>query len=174
MRLVIIGAGGYGQTVCDVAEQSGKYESIVFLDDNKVSDNVAGKCEDFAKFVETDTEIYPAFGNNEMRISFIEKLEKLGANIPVIVHKTAYISPRATVSKGTVVLPFAVVNTDVDVKKGCIINCNSVIDHGCIIEKGVHVSPGAIVKAENRIPELMKVEAGQIIENRTYKLNGDK
>ena len=49
-----------------------------------------------------------------------------------------------------------------------LINC--VIDHGCVIERGVHVCLGALVKAENRIPALMKVEAGQVIENRTYKL----
>lgn len=170
MNLVIIGAGGYGQTVCDVASQSGKYEKILFLDDNKIADDVVGKCSDFEKFIDEDTEIYPAFGNNEARISFIEKLEKAGANIPTIIHKLAYVSPRATVAKGTIVLPFAVVNTDVEVKEGCIINCSCVIDHGCVVEKGVHVCLGAMVKAENRIPALMKVEAGQVIENRTYKL----
>lgn len=170
MILVIIGAGGYGQTVCDVAEQSGRYEKIVFLDDNKSAENVVGKCADFEKFISDDTEIYPAFGNNEARLSFIQKLEEKGARIPTIIHKTAYISPRANVAKGTVVLPFAVVNTDVAVKEGCIINCGCVIDHGCVIERGVHICIGAMVKAENRIPKLMKVEAGQVIENRTYKL----
>ncbi|MBE6681312.1 MAG: hypothetical protein E7600_03370 [Ruminococcaceae bacterium] len=170
MILVIIGAGGYGQTICDVAEQSGKYERIVFLDDNKVADNVVGKCDDFEKFISDDTEIYPAFGNNQARLSFIEKLEENGANIPIIVHKTAYISPKARLEKGTVVLPNAMVNTDTVVEKGCIINCGAIVDHGCIIEKGVHVCLGAVVKAENRIPAFMKVEAGQVIENRTYKL----
>ena len=170
MILVIIGAGGYGQTVADVAEQSGKYEKIVFLDDNKVEENVVGKCADFEKFIAKDTEIYPAFGNNEARISFIVKLEEKGAKIPIIVHKTAYISPRARLEKGTVVLPNAMVNTDTVVEKGCIINCGAIVDHGCIIENGVHVCLGAIVKAENRIPAFMKVEAGQVIENRTYKL----
>lgn len=170
MTLVIIGAGGYGQTVCDVAEQSGKYERIVFLDDNKVADNVVGKCADFEKFIAEDTEIYPAFGNNEARLAFIERLEDKGARIPIIIHKTAYISPKASLNKGTVVLPNAMVNTDTVIEKGCIINCGAIVDHGCVIEKGVHVCLGAIVKAENRIPALMKVEAGQVIENRTYKL----
>ncbi len=170
MNLIIIGAGGYGQTVADVAQQSGKYEKISFLDDNKVSDDVVGKCSDFEKFIADDTEIYPAFGNNEVRMSFLEKLEKAGANLPTIIHKTAFVSPRATVEKGSVVLPMAVVNTDVVVKKGCIINCGCVIDHGCVIENGIHICIGALVKAENRIPALMKVEAGQVIENRTYKL----
>ena len=129
-----------------------------------------GKCADFGKFIDGDTEIYPAFGNNEARISFIEKLENLGAKIPVIVHKTAYVSPKAKLCNGTVVLPNALVNTDTVVEKGCIINCGAIVDHGCVIEKGVHVCLGAIVKAENRIPAYMKVEAGQVIENRTYKL----
>ncbi len=170
MNLIIIGAGGYGQTVADVAQQLGRYEKIVFLDDNKVSDDVVGKCSDFEKFIADDTEIYPAFGNNEVRMSFLEKLEKAGANLPTIIHKTAFVSPRATVEKGSVVLPMAVVNTDVVVKKGCIINCGCVIDHGCVIENGTHICIGALVKAENRIPAFMKVEAGQVIENRTYKL----
>ena len=170
MNLVIIGAGGYGQTVYDVAAQSGKYEKIAFLDDNKVAENVVGKCVDFEKFISSDTEIYPAFGNNEARLSFIEKLENLGANIPVIVHNTAYVSPKAGLEKGTVVLPKAVINTDTKVEKGCIINCGAIVDHGCILEKGVHVCLGAIVKAENRIPAFMKIEAGRVVENRTYKL----
>ena len=170
MRLVIIGAGGYGQTVCDVAEQSGKYEKIVFLDDNKLADNVVGKCADFEEFISDDTEIYPAFGNNEARLSFIEKLQEKGAKIPTIVHKSAYVSPRAIIKEGCVVLPGAVINTDTVVEKGCIVNCGALVDHGCVVENGVHVCLGAIVKAENRIPAFMKVEAGQVIENRTYKI----
>ena len=170
MILVIIGAGGYGQTVCDVAGQLGRYEKIVFLDDNKVDDNVVGKCCDYEKYISDNTEIYPAFGNNEARLSFIEKLENAGANIPVIIHQSAYISPGAKVEKGSVVLPHAVVNTDTVIEKGCIINCGAIVDHGCVIENGVHVCLGAIVKAENRIPACMKVEAGLVIENMTYKL----
>ena len=170
MKLVIIGAGGYGQVVRDLAEQSEKYSEIVFLDDNSKDEKVVGRCEDFEKYVADDTEIYPAFGNNELRISFVERLEKLGANMPVLVHKTAYVSPRAKIAKANVVLPFAVVNTDVEIKEGCIINTHCVVDHGCVIEKGVHVCLGALIKAENRIPAFMKVDAGQIIENRTYKL----
>lgn len=174
MRLVILGAGGYGQTVSDIAMQSEKYEEIVFLDDNATADNIIGMCKDFTDFIDENTEFYPAFGNNVARLSFIEKLEEKGAKITTIIHNTAYISPRTRIENGSAILPMAVVNTDIVIKKGCIINCGAIVDHGCIIEKGVHISPGAVVKAENRIPALMKVEAGQVIENRTYSLNGDK
>lgn len=36
MKLIIIGAGGYGQTVADPAVQSHKYDAVLFLDDNKL------------------------------------------------------------------------------------------------------------------------------------------
>ena len=170
MNLILIGAGGYGQMVCDVAEQSGKYEKILFLDDNKVADNVVGKCADFEKFISDDTEFYPAFGNNEARVSFIENLDEKGAKIASIIHKTAYVSPKTVVGKGVVVLPMAVVNTDTVLETGVLINSSAVVDHGCVIEKGAHICIGALVKAENRIPAYMKIEAGEVIQNRTYKV----
>ena len=34
MRLIILGAGGHGKVVADLAKQIGKYEEIFFLDDN--------------------------------------------------------------------------------------------------------------------------------------------
>ena len=49
MKLIILGAGGYGQTVADIAEQSGEYEEIHFLDDNSTAKSVIGKCNDFVK-----------------------------------------------------------------------------------------------------------------------------
>ena len=34
MRLIILGAGGYGRTVADTAAQTGAYNEILFLDDS--------------------------------------------------------------------------------------------------------------------------------------------
>ncbi len=168
MRLVILGAGGYGQTVADMARQLNKYSEILFLDDNKT--DAAGKCSDYPLFADGNTEMYPAFGNNEVRLNFIKKL--VAANIPVatIIHPTAYISPTAKIDHGTAVLAHASVNTDCRVKSGCIINIGAVVDHGCVIEEGVHVCLNAAVKAENRIPALMKIEACEVIQNRKYPL----
>ena len=71
---------------------------------------------------------------------------------------------------GTMVLPMAVVNTGVTVGNGCIINIGALIDHDTVIEDGVHLAPGAIVKAENRIPAGIKLNSGEVIENRQYPL----
>lgn len=166
MQLIILGAGGYGRTVGDVEAQLG-YD-VAFLDDNSLADDVLGKCEDFARFREGDTFFYPAFGSNEMRLNWLNRLIAADCQIPTIIHPTAYVSPTANVEPGVVILPHAIVNTNCTVKTGCIVNCGAIVDHGCVLEEGAHICLGAIVKAENRIPRCMKVEAGEIVANRTY------
>ncbi len=168
MRLVILGAGGYGKTVADIAWQSGAYAQIQFLDDN--SPKAVGKCADFVRLVDDETVFYPAFGNNDGRVNWLKRLTDAGCKIPILIHSTAYVSPTAVLHPGTVVLPMAVVSTDCIIHEGCIINCGAMVDHGCMLEAGVHVCLNAVVKAENRIPRCTKIEAGQIVENRTYLL----
>ena len=80
------------------------------------------------------------------------------------------MSPTVQLEVGTVILPQAVVNTGCRIETGCIINCGAIVDHDCVLEEGVHVCLGAIVKAENRIGQCMKIEAGEIVMNRTYPL----
>ena len=170
-KLLILGAGGYGKTVADVAAQQGCYQKIAFLDDGKEGQpGVLGRCGDFLQFADASTEMYPAFGNNEVRMAWLERFEEHGIRVPTIVHPSAYVSPLATLYAGVTVLPKAVVNTGVVVKNGCIVNIGVLIDHDSVIEPGCHLAPGAIVKAENRIPAGMKIDSGEVIENRQYPL----
>ncbi len=169
-RLIILGAGGYGRTVADIARQSGKYEAIFFLDDQQISADVIGKCTDYLKFADTNTEMYPAFGNNEGRLNWLNRLKENNILIATMVHPTAYVSSTVVLHEGVMVLPNSVINTNCLVHRGCIVNCGAIVDHDCVLEEGVHVCLGAIVKAENRIPRALKVEAGEVVENRYYSL----
>ena len=162
-RLVILGSGGYGRTVYDVAEQLGY--SITVLDD---SDNVH-PLDSFSHYISDDTQFIPAFGNNEFRLEWLERIEKAGGKPATLVHPSAYISPRAHVSEGCVVLPGAVINTGTRIGKGCIINLGVTVDHDVIIEDGVHLCIRCIIKGENRISRCEKIEAGEIIERATRK-----
>jgi len=168
MRLIILGAGGYGRTAADAAAQTGRYDEILFLDDNATAEDVIGKCADYADHADENTLFYPAFGNNEGRVSWLKRLSDSRCKAATIVHPAAYVSPTVQIAEGNVILPHAIVNTGCELKPGCIVNCGAIVDHGCILEEGVHVCLGAIVKAENRIPKCMKIEAGEIIANRTY------
>ena len=170
-KLLILGAGGYGRTISDIARQLGCYQKIAFLDDGKAgTPGVLGTCEDFLQFADETTEMYPAFGNNTVRMGWLERFEDHGIRVPVMVHPSAYVSPLATLYAGVAILPKAVVNTGTVVKNGCIVNIGVLIDHDCVLEEGCHLAPGVIIKAENRIPAGMKIEAGTVIENRQYPL----
>ena len=162
-RLVILGSGGYGRTVYDVAEQLGY--SITVLDD---SDNVH-PLDSFSHYISDDTQFIPAFGNNEFRLEWLERIEKAGGKPATLVHPSAYISPRAHISEGCVILPGAIINTGTRIGKGCIINLGAIVDHDVIIEDGVHLCVRCIIKGENRISRCEKIEAGEIIERATRK-----
>lgn len=165
MRLIILGSGGYGRTVADVASQL-NYDPIIFLDDS-IPDHPLSS---FTQFISDDTVFIPAFGNNEFRLSWIDKLQSAGAKLATLVHPTAYVSPKATIHPGTVILPHAIINTNTTIQRGCILNIGCIVDHGCVIEEGCHICLGAIVKGDNRIERLTKIEAGHVIEARTYKV----
>lgn len=162
-RLVILGAGGYGRTVKDVAEQLG-YSAIV-LDDTDPDHPLST----FSSYIDENTSFIPAFGNNAFRLEWINRIEESSGQLATLIHPTAYVSPTTIISPGTVILPHAIVNTDVVVGKGCIINLGAIVDHGCILEEGVHICLGAIVKGENRIEKCSKIEAGEVVERGSRK-----
>lgn len=68
-RLVILGSGGYGHTVADVAEQVGY--NVVFLDDAIPEFPLAS----FTDYITPDTSFIPAFGNNAFRMEWINRIE---------------------------------------------------------------------------------------------------
>ncbi len=170
-RLIILGAGGYGKTIADVARQLGCYNTIAFLDDGRSGSDVVGKCGDFLKFADGNTVMYPAFGSNEARLAWMRKVKEAGIPIPTFIHPRAYVSPEAKVGEGTAVLPLAVVNTGVTVGSGCIVNIGVLIDHDTIIGEGTHLCPGVVVKAENRIAPMSRLESGTVIMARQIPLN---
>ena len=163
-KLIILGSGGYGHTVADVAEQLGY--NILFLDDSLPGHELST----FSSYIDENTSFIPAFGNNAFRMEWINRIEESGGQLATLIHPTAYVSPTATINPGTVILPHAIVNTDVVINRGCIINLGAIVDHGCILEEGVHIAPGAIVKGENRIEKCSKIEAGEVVERGQHPL----
>lgn len=186
MRLVIIGAGGHGQTVREVANALQKYltaegnENIIFLDDRykevaneeqrygMVTYKITGMCDEYQKYINQQTEFYPAFGDNKRRLEWEKKITRVGGKLATIIHPTAYIAESAVIKAGTVIFPKAIVNTGCIVGSACIINVGAIVDHGCVLDDGCHINSGAIVMAENNVPKYTKVNSGEVIEIRKW------
>lgn len=167
-RLVILGYGGYGKTVAGVAASAGIYDEIIFLDDRATDEKVKGVCKDYVNYIDENTWFYPAFGNNNLRVEWIYAFNGAKAQVATIIHPSAYVSPDAVIEKGCAIMPNAAVNHSSILRTGCIINFGAVVDHNVTLEKGVHLCINATIKSHNRIAPFAKIEAGQVIFNKTF------
>lgn len=163
-KLLILGAGGHGKVVREVAmsikDETTLYDSVDFLDDN--FKEAIGKIEELEKWKDQYDEVFCGIGNNAVRQSLLKKAEQLGMDIPVLIHPTAYISPTACIEKGTIVEPKAIVNANSYVKAGCIISVGAIVDHDVVVEEFAHINAGAICKAGSHIESMRKLEAGEV------------
>jgi sugar O-acyltransferase (sialic acid O-acetyltransferase NeuD family) len=144
-RMIILGAGGHGRVVGDIAELQG-FNPVAFIDKRFPSlthnlhwpiigdriDDVEGS---FVGFV--------AIGANQLRLSQLDRLLSSGINCPALIHPTASVSRYATLEAGTVVMAHVVINAGAKLGRGVIANSGCTIDHDCMIGNGVHISPGA-------------------------------
>ena len=163
-NLLILGAGGHGRVVKEIAESMRIFHKIDFLDDNPEFDGSIGICSDNKKFVSTYKYAFPAFGNKKMRIDFMEELIKNGFEIPTLIHPTAFVSNSAFVDIGTVIGANAIVNTNSKIGEGCILSVGAIIDHDVIIGGGCHIDCGAIVKSNSVIKVTEKIESGKVVK----------
>ncbi len=161
MNLLIIGAGGHGKVVKEVAETLGIYDRIDFVDDN--APEAIGAISDLPNLRASYEAAFVGIGNNAMRQRILEQLQRCGYHIPVLIHPTAYVSPSADIESGTIVEPKAIVNANSIVKEGCIISVGAIVDHDVILEPCVHVNAGAICKAGSKVAANVKLEAGQVV-----------
>ena len=160
-RLLILGAGQYGQVAKEIAEAIGQFNHIVFLDDN--SSAAIGKLKDFDKFTDDFDTAVVAIGDAEKRLKLIEQLVSVGYDVPVLIHPGAYVAPSAEIGRGSFIEPMAVVHTEVAIGVGCIISAGTIINHNSVIGEGCHLNCGTIVGARANIPPCTKTDCGQII-----------
>lgn len=176
-KLIIIGSGGHGRVVADCAEQTGIYQTIMFLDDcfpdrkKNYHWPIIGVADNFQQYI-SDCDFIVAFGNNRLRYKFLKKLQAVQASIVSIIHPSATVSPHTSIEKGVVIFANAVVNIGSEVSLGSIINTGATVDHDCSIKECVHISPGVNIAGGVNIGKFSWVGIGStVIEGITLAEN---
>lgn len=161
-RLIIIGAGGHGRVVADIARLNG-YRKIDFLADSDAQ-GVIGKVSDYSKYIDT-ADFVVAIGNSKTRQTIQNELENNNARIVSLFHPNSVISRDVKVGKGTVVMAGAIINSNTVIGKGVILNTNSSVDHDCSVDDFSHVSVGAKICGTVNIGKNCWIGAGATVIN---------
>jgi len=159
-NLLIIGAGGYGQAVKDLAEKSGRFPRIEFLDDN--SPLAIGKISEGEKFIEEFPFAIIAIGNSETREKLFHGFCKLGFQFVNIISEHSHIASSAKIGKGCVIEPNVSVGAN-SVIGNCVFLCaGSVAGHDSIIRDMCQIDYNAVVSVGTEVPWRTKVTAGSV------------
>jgi len=160
--MLIYGASGHAKVIIDVIK-SKHQESIDFIvDDDRTINELLGfevKHQLIDAMQEQKSVI--AIGNNLTRKKVAKKIKNSFCD--ALIHKSAVLSEKVEIGKGTVVMPNVVINSSTKIGAHCIINTSSVVEHDVIIDNYVHISPGATVTGNVYIGEGTQIGAGASI-----------
>lgn len=175
-KLIIIGAGGHGKVVADIAIKMNKWKNIEFLDDNKsigsvMGFEIIGKSTD-AYLYRNEADFFVAIGSNVTRELIQKKLLSEGGAIVSLFHPNVVIGTNVNIGIGTVVMAGTIINSSSMIGNGCIINTSCSIDHDNIIEDFVHISPGSHLAGAVRVGKRSWIGIGSTVSNDVHICNG--
>lgn len=146
-RLGVIGAGGHGKVVADVAERAG-WTQVVFFDARFASSDGAHAHWPLVAAPENAAThecagYFVAIGNSEVRQQWCEWLLDNGLPLVSLVDPAAVVSDYAIIEPGVLIVTGAVVNVDSYISQGSIVNTRACVDHDCHIGAYSHICPAA-------------------------------
>ena len=166
-KIIIIGAGGHGRVVADIARLNG-YSEIYFLDDADIDKSgnydVIGKVGEYKKYI-SGFVFTVAIGNWRIRKEIYEKLISDSAEFVTLIHPMTSIGEDVVIEEGTVVMAGAVVNSGAKIGKCSIVNTCSSVDHDCNVGDYCHVSIGARLAGTVSVGNCTMIGAGAVVIN---------
>ena len=154
LPLIIIGAGGHGHVVADLARAAGF--------------NVAGFLDTDAVRHHTQIDGCPVLGNDtylndippgtillangiggaskpEIRRAVFARLAAAGYEFPALAHPNANVANGVILEAGCQIMAGATVQPGVRVEADAVVNTGAVVDHDCQLGAHCHVAPGAVL-----------------------------
>lgn len=172
-RLIIWGGTGQAKVMRAVAEDRGARVVMVFddtqglhapFDDVPLSHGSA-----FAAWMRAQDPqglgFCVAIGNPHggARLAIHERLLAAGLIPATLVHRTAWISPGATIGPGSQIHAGAIVETGATLGRQCIVNTKASVDHECKLGDGVELAPGATLCGSIRVGDRAWICAGATV-----------
>ena len=185
MRVVVVGAGGFGRVALDVLLAGGFGERVLgFYDDAHATlpakvraYPVLGDVEMLKSMLSVEpVHVVVAITDNAARLNIANALRRLGGEFFTAVHPLAYVSEAATVGGGCVLAAGSVVHPDAAVGSHCFVGPGAVVDRdtevgagvwisaGCVVGPGSQVGARAVLGPNSSVGRKAQVEAGGEVE----------
>lgn len=172
--IVLICGGGHCVASIDVIEKENKYAIAGIVDTRqKIGKKVLGY-----RIMASDDELpslarkYKYFLITSAPIKTLDKkrmlfneIKRHGVRLPVIISPYAYVSRRAEIGEGTMIMHGAYVNAGARIGANCIINTGALVEHDCVIGDHCNISTLAVVNGECRVGDQTFVGSGSVIIN---------
>lgn len=154
MRIAIMGAGGHAKVVFDALLSTEEHEVIGFVDDNP---QLAGTSFFNLPVVNqmdslNGVEGYiVAIGDNAVRKTKYEFYKDKGYTPVNAIHRSAIISPYASMEKGVAAFTNAVVNPGACIGDNVILYTACTVAHDCQISEHAYISPGCNLSGQVKV-----------------------
>jgi len=151
--IYIIGASLYGEVILELAEHCG-YIVKGFYDDDpqKSNKNISGLpvIGDTSLLFRSKKNLEGvnfavAIGHNKVRRFLLEKIREKDGLTPSLIHKTAEISPSASIGKGVYINAYTIIWTKVRIESDCLFSPHVLVSHHAFIQKGCFVANMSVV-----------------------------
>jgi acetyltransferase EpsM len=167
-KIIVIGGKGtainIAEQIVDAATRFGKEVRFLgfAIDDPLLGNEINGypvlckSTEVAAKYPQEDVQFIFALykpGNMKERVQLLRSYDIDSNRFASFVHPSSYVSPSATVGRGTVILSHCSINANVTVGEFNIVNSSVVVEHDSQLGDCVFVAAGACIGANVRIKD---------------------
>jgi sugar O-acyltransferase (sialic acid O-acetyltransferase NeuD family) len=161
--LYIYGATAHAKTAVDVAEDLA-IEIGGLIDKSLLIEDVFDyEVQLHHQVKDTEEDFFIAVKNPGLRQRIVS--ENTDWNYQTLIHPKAYVSKRAEIGEGTIILPGASIAPDVQIGNHCIIAGSAVIESNTIIEDFVNIGPNVSIGANVLVGRGSEIKANTRIED---------
>ena len=167
-KLLLVGAGGFGRVVSELARQS--YE-CAFIDDGieigtVICDiPVIGHTENLQEFFAEYKNLLIVIGNNAVRERIYNTAASIGYHFPNLISLHAYISPYAKLGWGCVILNNVVVQNGSTIGNGVLLNSGVEIHHDCSVGDYDLIYTNSVVRTYAKVGRCVRIGSNVTICN---------
>lgn len=179
--ILLIGGGGHCNSCIDVIEQVNRFNIVGIIDQKeKIGQKVMGyeiigtddDLPELSKSIKNSLITIGQINSVTIRIEISNLLKKLNFDLPVIISPRAHVSKHSVIGEGTIIMHDVLINSNVQVGTNCIINSKVLIEHDSVIKNNCHISTGSIVNGTCTIGNNCFIGSGSVISN-NCNINND-